>query len=193
MAQQVIKKSIGKGFGKALKFVAKYFGIALLIFIFIEILAVILHIFLGIPYVEITIRVPWFTIFGFTVVHDVTYQVDYATVIFVGMIDLILQVFHTLALLIGMAVIWIFNMFVIGRDGAGEPLFPLSIINILSAIPLIGDFFVSVKGISDSVIVNLNSLLTTIDDLFYGISASVISTYSDFLVEVVRNILGRID
>jgi hypothetical protein len=120
-----------------------------------------------------------------------TYEVDVATYIIVGAIDLILQVLHTLILVLGMIIVWLANAFIFGEDGEGTMLNPISLLHILQIVPFIGNLFVGVHGIDENIIRSLDLFLTAIDNLFYSIANGFFSGISMVFENIARGVLGR--
>ena len=186
----------GKTFQNSLKFVGKTVGIGILLWIFVMILTSTLQLIAGIEFVTIEytyfshIAGAWVescntflagTWFEFEICVDLPtdvelvflteyLDVDVATFIIVGAIDLILSVLHTLALVTGMIIVWLINAFIFGEDSHGNVLNPISLVQLLKLIPVIGDIFVGVHGIDESIIRSLDNFLTAIDNLFYSIA-----------------------
>lgn len=213
MAQKEVVKAPSR-IGKSLQFVGRSFGIGFLLYLFVMFLASTLQIMGGFDYVTIEFRK-----FSHVVCLEgesdfwcklaygagllgigagreevwivTTYEVDVATFIVVGAIDLILQVLHTLILVIGMIIVWVANAFIFGEDSHGNLLNPISLLQILKIVPFIGNLFVGVHGIDESVIASLDLFLTAIDNLFYEIANGFFGGISGIYENIARGILDR--
>jgi len=206
----------GKTFQKSLMFVGKTVGIAILLWLFVMILASTLQILVGIDFVTIEyVKVTRWTVWNYccqTVFegtfleyticgnycpefHETstiaTLDVDVATFIIVGAIDLILQVLHTLALVIGMVIVWLINFFIFGEDSSGYQLNPIALFQILKVIPFIKEVVAGVHGIDESIITSLDVFLTAIDDLFYEIANGFFTGIAGVYENIAREVLGK--
>lgn len=215
MAQTVGKA--GKNFQRALQFVGRSFGIAILLWLFVMILTSTLQIITGIEFVTIEFRYfshiaggwidvcttyfegtwaefefcyPWYDIKEFVYLTE-ELDVDVATFIVVGAIDLILSILHTLALVIGMITVWLINAFIIGEDSQGRLLNPISLVQLIKVIPIIKEVVAGVHGIDESLITNLDLFLTAIDNLFYSIANGFFTGVAGIWHNIAEGILGK--
>ncbi len=182
------KKVLNKVLSKA----ALYILIASGIYLITMVLAVIIHVLFGIAYYHVEYEyLVGFTRYGFKIYEIGVANVDIPTYIIVGAIDLILNFF--VSILIGLAAIlvWIINAFIIGADENGRELFPVSLFKAIALIPVIGDWFKDVVGISESLIFDFRSAL----DLLVGVMQSALTPLftglSGYTNDIVSGFLGR--
>jgi hypothetical protein len=216
MAQRM-SKAFQKGSVEAFKFTLTYVGIGILLWLFVMVLTSTLQIVAGIDLITLdySSTTVWFEITGWdcvlkipeflgggcaisvptgvwhTKVTERTLDIDVATYIIVGAVDIILQVFHTLILVIGMILVWLINAFIFGEDSQGNLLNPLSLFQVLKLIPLIQDIVAGVHGIDESIILSLDEFLTAIDDLFYGIANGFFTGIARGWYNIAEGILGK--
>jgi hypothetical protein len=207
MAQKEIVKAPSR-ISKTLKFVFRAFGIGFALYLFVMVLASTLQIIIGMDYVTIEFRKfshiqcigdepMWKCAYYYFIGKReaiwivTTYEVDVATWIIVGAIDLILTVLHTILILIGMIIVWLANAFIFGEDSQGKLLNPISLVQLLRLIPFLGDVFRGVHGIDESIIGSLDALLTAFDNLFYEIANGFFSGISGIYENIAREVLGK--
>lgn len=206
-----------QGFSSAIKFTGRTLGIGLLLWLFVMVLTSTFQLITGVDFVTIEytyfshILTDWVTTCttylegtwfefelclpsGFEidlVYKTTTLDVDVATFIVVGAVDLILTVLHTLLLVSGMIIVWVINAFVIGEDSSGMVLNPISLVQLLKLIPVIGDIFIGVHGIDESIITNLDLMLTAFDDLIYSIMNGFFTGIAGIWHNIAEGILGK--
>ena len=191
LVQRTVEKG-GKNFQKALMFTGRSIGIGILIWLFVMILASTLQIIAVIDFITIDFVYLSRTTPDGRKVHAIkSLDVDVATFIIVGAIDLVLKVLHTLALVIGMIIVWLVNAFIFGEDSSGNVLNPLSLFQVLKLIPFIQDIVAGVHGIDESIIVSLDSFLIAIDNLFYSIANGFFTGIASIYHNIAEGILGK--
>lgn len=202
------KKVLNKVLSKA----ALYLLISLGIYLILMFLAVIIHVLFGIEYYQVEYEylkridreyewrcISWWFVktcgwveISATPVYGIgVANIDIPTYILVGAIDLILNVF--VSILVGLAAIfvWAINAFIIGVDENGVDLLPISLFKLIAIIPIIGDWFGSIVGISESLILDLKSTLDIFITTMHGILTSMISGLSGLSNDIVTGFLGR--
>lgn len=188
-SQKVVSQTLTK--------VAAYILVSVGVYLVVMVLAVIIHLLLGIDYYELTysyfshFEYSWTYPYVVAVYKTGIYEIDIATYIVVGALDLITTVLFTLFLAAGMILVWVINSFIFGVDEYGNVLNPISLFQILALVPLIGDFFGGLTGLSESLITDWNNVLTIFRTMMQNIMSGIFVGISGIWNNLVENFLGR--